>query len=104
MKSVTCLGLLLPLVLCHCETGGHPAPSGVIQHGLTNRVDAAEAHGIPTPGKQYPVAEWIPGQPGFVRSPYTQQPIAVSRLKKRPLVEDPTVHLAVRFFLMPPGQ
>jgi hypothetical protein len=47
------------------------------------------------------VAERIEGRPDLIRSPYTQQPIEIRRLKKGPLVEDPTVHLANRYFLMP---
>ncbi len=47
------------------------------------------------------MAERVDGRPDLIRSPYTQEPIEIRRLKKGPLVEDPTVRLAKRYFLMP---
>ena len=97
----TTLLLLLPLLLGGCGNSGTPAHHPVTSRSLHNRESANEAAGRPEPGKDYPVAERIDGRPDLIRSPYTQQAIEIMRLKKGPLIEDPTVHLAKRYFLMP---
>lgn len=103
MKSTTrsaCL-LAISLLLSSCGDSSNPAHHPATSRSLYNRESANEAAGRPEPGKQYPVAERIDGRPDLIRSPYTQQTIEIRRLKQGPLVEDPTVRLAKRYFLMP---
>jgi len=99
--SVHVLFLSIPLLLSGCGGPSNPAHHPVTSRSLYNRGSANEAAGRPDPGEDYPVAERIKGRPDLIRSPYIQQPIEIRRLKKGPLVEDPTVHLANRYFLMP---
>jgi len=94
--------LAVPMLLAAC------GPSDAVQARVTdrtvaNRTYTSEAKGQPLPGKHYPVAEIMPGRPDVLISPYTQQPIPRARLKVKqgPLVVDPTVRLAVRYFLLP---
>lgn len=96
-------GMVLPTLLAACGSNPNAVQSRVTDRTVGNRVYAAEAKGQPLPGKHYPVAEGVPGRPDVLISPYTQQPILRSRLKVKqgPLVVDPTVRLAVRYFLLP---
>lgn len=88
-------------LLSSCGDSSNPAHHPATSRSSYNRESENEAAGRPEPGKNYPVAERIDGRPDLIRSPYTQQPIELRRLKKGPLVEDPTVRLAKRYFLMP---
>jgi hypothetical protein len=99
--SVHALMFSLPILLCSCGDSSNPAHYPVTSRSFPNRESANEAAGRPDPGKDYPVAERIDGRPDLIRSPYTQEAIEITRLKKGPLVEDPTVRLAKRYFLMP---
>jgi hypothetical protein len=92
--------IAIPALLSGCG-GGSSVHHPVTSRSSPNRVSVNEAAGRPDPGKDYPVAERIDGRPDLVRSPYTQELIEIRRLKTGPLVEDPTVRLAKRFFLMP---
>jgi len=104
MKATTSsclLSISLSLLIAGCGPTSNPAHHPATSRSLYNRESANEAAGRPDPGKDYPVAERIEGSLDLIRSPYTQQPIEIRRLKKGPLVEDPTVRLAKRYFLMP---
>ena len=99
--SVQALLFFLPILPCSCGDSSNPVHHPVTSRSFPNRESANEAAGRPDPGKDYPVAERIDGRPELIRSPYTQEAIEIRRLKKGPLVEDPTVRLAKRYFLMP---
>lgn len=103
MKSTSLSACLLAIsvLLSSCGDSSNPAHHPVTSRSSYNRESLNEAAGRPDPGKDYPVAERIDGRPDPIRSPYTQKPIEIRRLKKGPLVEDPTVRLAKRYFLMP---
>ncbi len=103
MKSTSLSACLLVIfvLLSSCGASPNPVHLPVTSRSFPNRESANEAAGRPDPGKDYPVAERIDGRPDLIRSPYTQEPIGIRRLKKGPLVEDPTVRLAKRYFLMP---
>lgn len=106
MKALRLVTLIAPLVAVLSSCGpSHAVQGRVTDRTVANRTYAAEAKGYPLPGKHYPVAEVLAGNPDFIVSPYTQQPIHRGRLKVKrgPLVEDPTVHFAVRYFLLPRG-
>lgn len=95
--------LLLCVMIPGCETRKEPpvTPVPPTNHPEIPRLFRNRSQPVDPRFEKYPLAEAVPGKPGFVLSPYTGRAVDVTAIRSGGMAEDPSVPWAKRYFRVP---